>query len=100
MRCKIFRQSVQIIGRHTDVWVPIFGQSDGIRFKQGVCRELCGGALKLLLVCDAGYGLDRTAHDEQDVECTIGGSVKTEPYRKFYKELRVTSFYKQHSNIA
>ena len=46
LRSKIFRQTAQIIGRHTDVWVPIFGQSDGIKFKQGVRRELCGIALK------------------------------------------------------
>jgi hypothetical protein len=45
LRSKIFRQGVQIIGVHTDVWMPIFGQSDGIRFKQGVRRELCGVAL-------------------------------------------------------
>ena len=30
---------------------------------------------------DVGYGLDRTANDKQDVECSTGGSVKTEPYR-------------------
>ncbi len=50
LRSKIFRQSVQIIGRHTDVWVPIFGQSDGTRFKQGVHRVLCGGALRLSVI--------------------------------------------------
>jgi len=33
LRSKIVRQSVQIIGLHTDVWMPIFGQSDGKRFK-------------------------------------------------------------------
>ena len=27
---------------HTDVCVLIFGQTDGIIFKQGVRRELCG----------------------------------------------------------
>ena len=47
LRSKIFRQSAQIIGVHTDVWMPIFGQSDGIIFKQGVHRELCGVALRI-----------------------------------------------------
>ena len=45
LRSKIFRQGVQIISRHTDVWVPIFGQPDGTRFQQDACRELCGVAL-------------------------------------------------------
>ena len=45
LRSKIFRQSVQIISMHTDVWMLIFGQSVGIIFKQGVHRELCGVAL-------------------------------------------------------
>ena len=45
LRSKIFRQSVQIISTHTDVWVLIFGQSDETIFKQGVRRELCGVAL-------------------------------------------------------
>ena len=64
LRSKIFRQSVQIISthtdvwvlifgqsdetifkQHTDVWVLIFGQSDETIFKQGVRRELCGVAL-------------------------------------------------------
>ena len=30
---------------HTDVWILIFGQSDGIICKQGVRHELCGVAL-------------------------------------------------------
>jgi len=44
LRSKIFRQLVQIISAHTDVLVLIFGQDDGIMFKQGVRRELCGVA--------------------------------------------------------
>ena len=55
LRSKIFRQNVQIIGRHTDVWVPIFGQSDGTRFKQGVRLELCGGALIILWLFNPFY---------------------------------------------
>ena len=31
---------------HTDVWILIFGQSDGIICKQGVRHELCGVALR------------------------------------------------------
>ena len=46
LRSQIFRQNVQIISVHTDVWILIFGQSDGIICKQGVRRELCGVALK------------------------------------------------------
>ncbi|MEE0855810.1 MAG: hypothetical protein U0L58_00735, partial [Ruminococcus sp.] len=45
LRSQIFRQNVQIISSHTDVWGLIFGQSDGIICKQGVRRELCGVAL-------------------------------------------------------
>ena len=47
LRSQIFRQNVQIISVHTDVWILIFGQSDGIICKQGVRHELCGIALKL-----------------------------------------------------
>ncbi len=41
----IFRQSVQIISAHTDVWALIFDHYDGIIIKQGVRHELCGVAL-------------------------------------------------------
>ena len=44
LRSQIFRQNVQIISVHTDVWILIFGQSDGIICKQGVHHELCGVA--------------------------------------------------------
>ena len=67
MCSKIFRQSVQIIGRHTDVWVPIFGQSDGIRFKQGARRELCGGALVL-----PGVTLIKKQMIEYACICSVG----------------------------
>ena len=50
LRSQIFRQNVQIISVHTDVWILIFGQSDGIICKQGVRRELCGVALSMLLI--------------------------------------------------
>ena len=46
LRSQIFRQNVQIISVHTDVWILIFGQSDGIICKQGVRHELCGVALR------------------------------------------------------
>ncbi len=39
----MYKQSVRIL----DVWVLIFGQTDGIICKQGVRRELCGVALDL-----------------------------------------------------
>lgn len=42
---KTFRQSVQIIGTHTDVWAPIVGHYNETRFMQGVSRELCDIAL-------------------------------------------------------
>ena len=48
LRGQIFRQCVQIISSHTDVWVLIFGHNDGTICKQGVRRELCGVALKQL----------------------------------------------------
>ena len=50
LRSQIFRQNVQIISVHTDVWILIFGQSDGIICKQGVRHELCGVAFILCLL--------------------------------------------------
>ncbi|MEE0675195.1 MAG: hypothetical protein UCN61_04960, partial [Ruminococcus sp.] len=47
LRSQIFRQNVQIISVHTDVWILIFGQSDGIICKQGVRHELCGVAYSI-----------------------------------------------------
>lgn len=44
LRSKIFCQVEQIICTHTDVWVQILGQADGIIFQQGVRHELCGVA--------------------------------------------------------
>ncbi|MEE0675524.1 MAG: hypothetical protein UCN61_06655, partial [Ruminococcus sp.] len=49
LRSQIFRQSAQIISVHTDVWILIFGHSDGIICKQGVRLELCGVALIVLI---------------------------------------------------
>lgn len=48
LRSKIFRQVGQIISSHTAVWGLIFGQADGIIFKQGARHELCGVALIFL----------------------------------------------------
>ena len=76
---KIFRQSVQIIGRHTDVWVPIFGQSDGIRFKQGARRELCGGALSFFDRYGNG-GVDSGIEFYLDLILTNGLDVVLENY--------------------
>ena len=45
MRSKIFRQVVQKNRRLADARQEIFVQLDGIRFKQGVRRDLCGIAL-------------------------------------------------------
>ena len=51
LRGQIFRQCVQIISSHTDVWVLIFGHNDGTICKQGVRRELCGAALIINSLC-------------------------------------------------
>ncbi|MBQ7541799.1 MAG: hypothetical protein IJT44_05860, partial [Clostridia bacterium] len=45
LRSKIFRQVVQKARRLADASQEIFAQHDGIRFEQGVHRELCGVAL-------------------------------------------------------
>ena len=42
----IFCQIGQIISSHTDVWVLIFGQYDGIISRQDARIELCGIALR------------------------------------------------------
>ena len=47
----------------------------------------------ILSAGDVGYGLDRTAHDNQNVEYPTGGLVKTEPYKRFYKVSVVTRYY-------
>ncbi len=56
LRSQIFRQNVQIISVHTDVWILIFGQSDETIFKQGVRHELCGVALRRYRIISV-YGL-------------------------------------------
>ena len=37
--------------------------------------------------CTVGFGLDQTAGDESNVWNSTRGSVKTDPYRTFYKVL-------------
>ena len=48
LRSKIYCQGAQINLGKADALPRFLGQSDGIRFKQGVRRELCGVALIVL----------------------------------------------------
>ncbi len=86
LRSKIFRQSVQIISTHTDVWVLILGQSGGIIFKQGVRRELFDVALiiprinrkmSLLLLYSLTYGF---VYRKKRRKNLFGTKVSSSPY--------------------